>query len=372
MNSNPVKKILFLADINSPHTQKWASALASSGFRMGIFSLTSPANDWYTEMGITVFHKIRFRKHIFKLNDIIKITYLNSFGECKDAISEFQPDILHAHYATSYGMLARLSGFHPFLISVWGSDVLDFPNRSFLHKWFLKKNLLAADQILSTSNMLHDEVWKIAQRDSAIIPFGIDVNRFKPESEKKLFWEDCLVIGTIKSLEKHYCIDILIQAFAVLYRKYPMIKLRLLIVGEGTEEFKLKRLVSECGLDDVVLFKGRIQYDDIAGYHHTIDIFANLSEYESFGVSVLEASACGKPVVATETGGLLEVVKKDKSGFFVPVKDVQATAAALEKLVLNEQLRTSMGKEGREFVMKHYTFEESLKKMLQVYQQILK
>src|SRR5579872_1122148 len=112
------KRILFLADVNSTHTRKWAESLAERGFEIGVFSLRNPDNDW-----------LKKYKNIFLLSDsktsaktfhevsLKKSVYLKLLPKLKKAIKEFKPDILHAHYATSYGLLGRLSGFHPFFIS---------------------------------------------------------------------------------------------------------------------------------------------------------------------------------------------------------------------------------------------------------------
>ena len=138
-------------------------------------------------------------------------------------------------------------------------------------------------------------------------------------------------------------------------------------MGGGSEEKKLKSLANELGISQATIFTGRIDYEKIPQYHNKIDIFANLSDYESFGVSVLESSACGKPIVATDTGGLREVVIKNKTGILVPVKDVLATAVAIEKLILNKSLRDEMGTAGRNYVVSKYQWEDCLNKMITIY-----
>ncbi len=364
---SPGLKILLLADATSAHTQKWALGLASVGFEIGVFSLKSPAYDWFSEKNVRVFYQKSFDDNIQDAGEFVKLNYLKSVKYLKEVVSELKPDILHAHYASSYGMLGRKVKYHPYFISVWGSDVLEFPAKSFLHKWFLKRNLRAADKIFATSKTLQLEVLRIFNLESFEIPFGIDTSVFKPHKSENYFEEDAIVIGTIKSLEKHYCVDVLIDAFAKLFLKHGQLKLRLLIVGDGTERKHLEVLADHSGISAYVKFTGKIPFSRIHEYHNKIDIFVNLSEYESFGVSVLEASACEKPLVATDTGGLKEVVMADKTGLLVPVKDVDATAEAIEKLILNENLRHEMGKAGRKFVCENFDFEKCLQKMSDAY-----
>ncbi len=150
-----------------------------------------------------------------------KIEYVKALPALKQAIKAFQPDVVHAHYATSYGMLGASSGFHPLIISVWGSDIYEFPIKSFLHKSFLKRNLRKADYIWSTGEAMAKEASKYTSKNIDITPFGIDLNAFKPMNVKSLFNDEDIVIGTIKSLESNYRIDLLIGAFEILNKNIP-------------------------------------------------------------------------------------------------------------------------------------------------------
>src|ERR1051326_9430158 len=132
------KRILFLADVNSAHTRKWDVSLAEKGFTIGIFTLSRPESEWYKQNNIIVFNG-NINKNIFSSSALSKMSYLKVIPLAKKAIHKFKPDILHAHYATSYGMIGMRADFHPYIISCWGSDVMDFPKKSFIHKFTLKK-----------------------------------------------------------------------------------------------------------------------------------------------------------------------------------------------------------------------------------------
>src|SRR6056297_965611 len=149
-------KILLLANHASPHIIKWSTALAQRGYRVLIFSLTArEVYEYSPELKIEVvsagvpLSTIRSKK-----SRLVKVRYLLSVGLLKQTIQLFQPDILHAHRASSYGLLGVLSGFKPLITSVWGEDVFDFPRRSFFHAYFLKWVLSHSTQILSTSEVM--------------------------------------------------------------------------------------------------------------------------------------------------------------------------------------------------------------------------
>lgn len=362
-------KILFLSNINSAHIRKWAASLAEKGFEIGIFSLGKPEMDWFSEYGIKSFNaevgKKKFSDSLFS-----KVSYLKAVPQVKKIIKEFKPDILHAHYATSYGLIGVRTKFRPYIISCWGSDVMDFPRKSFVHKLVVKRILSKADKIFVTSKTIEKYIHQVIKKEIVITPFGIDTEVFKPMKVKSIFSENDIVIGTIKSLEKNYCIDVLIQAFAKVKNEYK--NLNLLMVGEGAQEKELKSLVQKLKIEKDVVFTGKIDYSEIPHYHNMIDIFVNVSEHESFGVSVLEAMACAKPVIVSDTGGLAEIVKDDSLGLKVPVKNVAVLSEKLKLLVENSKLRKSISKNANEYVLKNYDWKKNLELIISEYKKIAK
>jgi glycosyltransferase involved in cell wall biosynthesis len=361
-------KVLLLSDVNSAHTQKWAMGLASSGIKIGIFSLRKPESDWYSKLDIEVFNDNNLSLTYFG-----KLKYLFSIGKLKRVINDFKPNIVHAHYATSYGLLGAMTGFHPYIISVWGSDVYDFPNRTFIHKAILKFNLKHADKILSTSHSMANETTKFTDKDITVIPFGIDLNVFKRQKVKSLFRDDEIVIGTVKTLEPIYGIDYLIEAFDIIRKRNSATSMKLLIVGGGTLLNDLKELCKKKGIENLVVFTGKVQHEFIPNYHNMIDVYVSLTNYsESFGVAALEASACSKPVVVTDISGFVEVTKDGITGLIVPRQNDMAAADAIEKIILNKDFAKTLGENGRKNVEENYNWEENLKQQIYVYKSLTK
>jgi len=364
-----MKRILFLADINSEHTQKWAESLANIGFTIGVFSFCKPESNIWKENNISVFYA-KIGTKIFSSSSLSKMSYIKVAKQVKEVINEFQPDIIHAHYASSYGFLGRQSSFKPFIISAWGSDILDFPNKSFIHKNILKKNLRSADVVTATSQLMVDEIYKITSIHAHHIPFGIEPSQFYPKKVIPLFNSEDLVFGSIKSFEKIYGHYFLIHAFAKLTAAFPELPLKLLLVGDGSLMDNYKLLTSKLGIKDQVLFTGKIPYSEICNYHNMIDIFVNPSLNESFGVSVLEASACEKPVIASNIGGLPEVVEDGVTGILVPPKSIEFLYQAMKNLLLNKQEAINMGKKGRQWVQQNFDFKKNVSSMIEIYKKL--
>jgi len=364
-------RLLLLSDPNSAHTLKWARSLAAKNIEVMIFGLGVLTNDAYR-----CFPNISVRTMGQSVSRdegaFSKLKYLGTIRELKRLIAEFRPDVVHAHYATSYGMLGALSGFHPFVLSVWGGDVFSFPSRSPIHRAVLKYNLRKADRILSTSHVMARETKKYTVKPIEVTPFGIDLSVFKPESVKGPFADGDIVIGTVKTLEPKYGIEYLVRAFHQVRGRHPELPLKLLIVGGGSLNQQLRSLVRELGMDGCTHFAGAVRYDEVPKYQNmlSVSVSVSIADSESFGVAIIEAGACEKPVVVSNVGGLPEVVENGVTGFVVPPRDVDATAVAMERLVLDPVLRASMGGHGRERVRELYDWNENVAQMLAIYAEL--
>jgi glycosyltransferase involved in cell wall biosynthesis len=367
-------RILYLADGNSSHTRNWVNLLTQSGIDILLFSLTSFDESQYINS--------RFLNAGFDINDTntdehdsYKIKYLKAIRMILKAIKRFNPDLVHAHYATSYGLLGVLSFFHPLIISVWGSDVYYFPKKSCFHKLLLKFNLKNADVILSTSSAMACEASLYTYKNIEVTPFGVDTKRFNPKKVDNIFGKDCIVIGTVKTMDEIYGIDYLIKAFYILRKKYSNIKL-LLVGGASKSNVEylngLKKLVRELDIESDTVFTGKVSHDRVSEYHNMLSIPVYVSLRESFGVSVIESQSCEKAVIVSDVGGLPEVIKLNETGLMVSAGNENETALAIEKLLINEDLRFAMGKKARQWVIENFSQQIVSQKMIKVYNEVLK
>lgn len=366
-------RILILGDSSNPHIIKWANALYTAGLEIIIFSIRKPDLSNFAN-GIDI-HSSESLSNITYLTNaaLPKLKYLKVIPQIKSLIKEKKPDIVHAHYASSYGFLGALLNFHPFVISVWGSDVIDFPKTSIFHRLLFKYNLFKADRVLATSKFMSNLLKNYTSKNIDVTPFGIDLNVFRPAQKPNLLFEkNELVIGCIKGLEWYYGIEYLINAFDIVLSQLPDKKLKLLIVGGGAIEEKIKKLVIELKLEKKIVLTGKVDYKEIQNYHNLIDIFVAVSVYEeSFGVAVLEASACAKPVIISRVGGMIEVVIESVTGFIVPPGDATKTAEKIIELVLDSELRQRLGNAGREFVENNYNLQVCLTNMINIYTNLI-
>jgi glycosyltransferase involved in cell wall biosynthesis len=363
-------KILLLSDTYSEHTEKWALGLADKGIHVGLFSFNKASYEWHLHPNITVYFEPDSK--IDADSFLTKVAYIKYVSILKKIIKQFKPDILHAHYATSYGLIGALTGFKPFILSVWGSDVYSFPKKSKLHKKIFQYNLKKASVLLSTSNVMKEEVQLYTKKDVIVTPFGVDTDLFKPQQHQDKD-PSITYIGTIKPIEEKYGIIYIIDAADIIIKKYTDKKFKFYLVGPGNDLNHYHQLIEQKGLKDYFVVTGRIPFSQVQNYHNLLDIFLNVSidDSESFGVAVVEAMACEKPVIVTDAKGLVEVVGNGDFAKIVPKKNAQEIANAIAD-ILNFGANTEIGKKARQHVLQHYDWKNNLQLMITIYNQLIK
>jgi glycosyltransferase involved in cell wall biosynthesis len=362
-------KVLVLAGASSIHTVRWANALAQANIELVLATQHEPLE--------TLDAAIQLRRLPYSG----EAGYFHNVGALKKILADEKPDLLNAHYASGYGTTARLSGFRPYLLSVWGSDVYDFPRKSPLHRWWMQRNLMAADQVASTSHVMAEQTRLIAPklRQIAITPFGVDTANFASDGGENSTSGGPIAIGTVKTLAPKYGIDTLIDSVATLIEGLKRDRLetagqiRLRLVGDGPQSDLLKARAHDRGIADIVEFQRRVPHRDVPDQLRRLDIYVALSrlDSESFGVAIIEAGACGLPVVVSDAGGLPEVVVAGETGFVVPRDNPAAAADALRQLVLDPDLRHRMGAAGRDHVIAHYEWKDSVNAMIALYGRVI-
>ena len=362
-------KILLLSDPSSPHTIKWANSLSSEGIDIFLFGLSEFDHTQYDKNVKIEIAKMSSDVRLLHDGAFQKIIYLKALPKLKKILKNIKPDILHAHYSSSYGLLGSLCRFNPFFVSVWGNDIFDFPGKSFLFSKLTKFVLSKSDKIFSTSKIMAEETSKYTNKLIITIPFGINTNTFSPGKQKSLFEQESLVVGSVKTLAPNYGLEFLIRAFEILVKRFKDLPLKLLIVGKGELEKELKQLVHTLEISDKTMFTGFIPHSAISEYHNYLDIAVYPSVKESFGVSVLESMSCEKPVVASAVGGIPEVIENNKTGLLVRPSDHIELSEVIASLIESPGKRKELGKAARESVLTHFRWEDNCKQMIKCYEE---
>lgn len=350
-------KICFIAPADNYHTQKWCRWFSERGHRVYVLSFTKG------EIENTTVHMISQDVSVGD-SDAKKLKYLFHARRVKQLVDKISPDIINVHYATSYGTVAALSGIKNYVLSVWGADIYDFPRKTLLHEYMLRFSLKRASYIFSTSKAMAMETHRYTNKKIFVTPFGVDMHLFNPKLRDRSDDND-FVVGTIKALTPKYGIDYILKAAAIIRQKRPDISLKIRIAGKGSEEQVYRSLATKLELDDIITWLGFIPQEKVAYEWANMDVAIVYStlDSESFGVSAVEAEACGVPVVIADIPGLMEATFPGKTSVVVQRKNSQLLADAIIKLYDDKKQRSSLASAGIQFVSKKYEINHCFEKI---------
>ena len=353
-------KICFLGPANSTHIHKWVKWFSQQGHEIHVISFffgkIEEAHVHLIDVGVDADDK-----------DIKKIKYIFTGKKIRGLIDEIKPDVINAHYASSYGVAIALSGITGYVLSVWGSDIYDFPNKSPIHKALLEFSLKKAGCLFSTSRAMADEAAKYTNKAFEITPFGVDLEVFNPNKKTRTS-DESFIIGTVKSLSNIYGIQYILEAAAFI-KDQNSIPIKVRIAGNGPQEQEYHQMADALGIGEITTWLGFISQEQAAEEWANMDVALLPSESESFGVSAVEAQACGTPVIISDIPGLMEATKPGETSIVVKRNSTKELIRAIMRLYGDAGERHRLGKNGLEYVRGNYELnhcfehiEELLKK----------
>ncbi len=305
--------------------------------------------------------------------------YLGLKNVADAIIKEFKPDVIHAHAATAagvVGIMLKNKYSLPLVCSLHGSDINTYPYYGGLSMQLTKKVLGEADLLISVSSALKDAANSIAKTKNEIrvvynasddtIFFHRRDQRSRIRQEFGISEMDKALLF-VGSVSRDKGVPELMDAFMRVHSDNP--GLHLFIVGKGTDIATLSNVVASCRSQDTIHLIGEVPHDDIADFMSAADIFVLPSHSEGMPCVVLEAMACGLPVVATRVGGIPEAVEDGKSGILVPVKDTDSLTKAINFMDQNEYLAQQMGVRGRKIAKSKFSWGNNARKTIDIYKE---
>ena len=288
-------------------------------------------------------------------------------------------DILHQFHLISLGgasILAKKSLDTPLVTSLMGFDTYDpidpVPK---IFNPYIALIMNNSDVVTSPSADLVGYAKKQGlKRDAIVIPHGVALNEFYPDNNsnkiRKNFGilDDEIMVLSLQRLHKLKGVEYVINAIPAINEKSSNVKF--VIVGTGPEKERLEGLVKKLNIEDKVIFTGFVSHGEKLSLFSSCDIFAFHSNYESFGIVLVEAMASGKPVISTDVGAIPEIVDDGKTGIIVPPGDSKALAEAILRLVRDRDLRMKMGMEGRKKAEREYDWDRIVERYEKIYESL--
>jgi glycosyltransferase involved in cell wall biosynthesis len=284
---------------------------------------------------------------------------------------EKKVQLIHTHTGATHGLGLLTKLFLPKLKLVVSRRVDFHINKNPLsrRKYFSDK----IDYFLTVSNRIKEVLIEDGVEPEKIVTVysGIDLNKYSIEGNKKKLVDeffidkDTIVIGIVAALVEHKDHETLLRAVSRIDTSKKFI---FILVGAGELEPKLKILTRNLGIEDKIIFTGF--RNDIQDFYALFDIFTLTSKEEGLGTSVLDAMANNLPIVATNGGGIGEMLEHGKGALLAGVGDYSALATHYKKLIESPSLRNDYGKRNKESV-KAFSIENTIQKTLLVYNSLL-
>jgi len=352
-------KICYLADVRSIHTRRWVEYFAQE-HEIDLITL-----DYAKDESIIpeeVYKKMNVRVH--KVSKKMPHLLLAPF-KIRRLIKKIKPDLVHAHYVTQYGFCGAFSGFHPVVISPWGSDIAIDPEKSLFHRFAITYTLKKADVVSAVNKSIKRRLIELKCNENKIVPLriaSVDTKKFHPSKRleslrKTIGAENDFLVLSARWFKPIYRVDVFIKAIPYVLEKLSNVKF--IIIGSGYLEDKLKDLSKELKVEKNISFVGEVCHEDMTKCLASVDLYvdtfvsvtamwdeSSIDETAGIGTTTLEAMSCSVPVLLANKN------KRDRYPYrtYYPL-DSKDLAKKIIELLLNENLRKELKEEAREFAI---------------------
>ena len=391
----------YKGDSYGPFVFEEAKFLVRNGVEVHVVTQHNPEAAYDEEVDGIKVHRFRWLEpkkfkaliYFHGLKDNFRLlTYLISlFFNLMWICNKYDIDVIHAHHTIPTGFVGVIIGkimripvvttAHLMDITTHGTDEGPLENiKDFESNFFFRRLLIftlnSSKKIIAVSSDLAKKInqMEIDPQKIIVLRNAVDISRFKPiknvEMRKKYnIQEKEILILFIGHLEPFKGIFELLDAFYEINKKNQNVKL--VIIGEGHSEMEVKEIVNKYNLKENITFTGKVSPEVIQNFYQMADIFTLPSYTEGLPLVVIEAMACGLPVVVSCVGGIPEIVKNNVNGFLVPPRNKEKLAQNLELLINNRELREKFGKKSFEAIDEEFNINKKIDKFIKLYKSII-
>jgi len=368
-------RICYVANGASIHMQRWVNYFAKKGHEVHLIS--GKLVPGYGE-NIHVHLLTRLSPKTWIVSRYLSA--LLSIFQTRRLIKKIKPDIVDGHYITVYGFLAACSGFHPLVVTAWGSDVLVQPKQSQLMRFTAKHALKKADIIicLFPIDVAKEQITELGIDSNKIrtLLLGVDTAEFNPSHRDEKIRRTLgiessqpIVIST-RALAPIYNVETLVKAISLVLAEVPQAEF--VIAGTGEQQGYLKELVHDLGVSNNTKFIGWVPRTELPKYLSSADIYVSTSLSDGTSNSLLEAMACELAPVVTDIPANRPWIIDGENGFLFPTRDYERLAAKIINLLHNQETREDFGRTSREIVQKKAEQQTEMEKMDSIYAKLIK
>ena len=366
-------RILYFSRDYTPHDHRFLAALAQTEHQVFYLRLENRGRAWEDRpipAGIEIIpwaggqKEARFRDGLRLLLDL------------KRVIRDVKPDLIHAGPVQRSAFLAALTGFQPLVSMSWGYDLLVDAKRSHWWERATRYTLRHSAAFVGDCDTIRDLAIGYGMNAERIVtfPWGVDLDHFTPTNSnaqlairQRLGWgKDAFVLLSTRGWAPIYGVLDVARAFIQAARQHP--ELRLLMLGNGPQAGSIHRIFEQAQMIDRVHFPGLVSKEKLADYYRAADLYVSASHSDGSSISLLEALACGTPVLLSDIPGNKEWVEEGDVGWLFGEGDAADLASSIVHALHGRADLPQMRRAARLLAEKRANWEDNFPKLLKAYQ----
>ncbi len=310
--------------------------------------------------------------------------------DLKRVIRKLKPDLIQAGPLQTTAFLVALTGFRPLVSMSWGYDLLQDANRNPFWRWATRYTLKHSAVMVGDCDTIRQKAifYGIANERVVTFPWGVDINHFSPidnqqpplAEDDQISWQEQnpdnfmslegdappFVLLSTRGWEPIYGVDVIAHAFVQAAKQRP--ELRLLMLGNGTQAAQLRQIFIQGGVLDQVYFPGQVSQTNLPRYYRAADLYVSASHSDGTSISMLEAMACGCPVLLSDIPGNREWVELEVQGWWFSDGDAGALTQAILHAADERDHLPEMGRAARLLVEQRADWEKNFQELLKAYE----
>lgn len=358
-------RILYFTYGQSPHDLRFTQALAQTHHEIYVLCMEGISSGWPAK--------------------VIQVPWkpvgkgwrglLRQVSQLKKAIRAFRPDLIHAGPIQGPAFRVVLAGFHPLVTMSWGFDLLRKSDYNWLWRRVTGYVLKRTDVLVGDCEAIFNKAAEFGFPPERYkkFPWGVDLNHFTPRKNatlrRDLGWQENTVLLCNRSMEPQYGVEIAVKGFIDAFKENS--NLRLLLFGKGSQEKNIRRLVHEAGLEETVHFGGFVDVNTLQDVYNSADLYLTASHTDGSSVSLMEALACGLPVIVSDIPSNKEWVCHGREGWIFPDNDAEDLARKIAQAVSSSHYWPTIGAHNRELAEDGADWTKNFQVLLQAYEQAI-
>lgn len=290
--------------------------------------------------------------------------------ELRKVIRKLKPDLIHAGPIQSPAFLAAMTGFQPLVSMSWGYDLLQDADRSWLWRKATQFTLRRSKRLITDCQTVFNKAHHLGMSKDKMVtfPWGVDLHNFTPGRYPPEDTSQFTILST-RSWEAIYGVEVLAKAFVK--AAHNINGLNLMLLGNGSQASLLREIFDSSGVLERVSMPGQVSQSDLPRYYQMADLYVSASHIDGSSVSLMEALACGRPVLVSDIPGNREWVEPGINGWWFRDGDVDDLAEKILMAVKQRQELPTMSVAARQLAQERADWEQNFRVLLDTYEAVL-